>query len=311
MEILFLGTAGTVPTETRNHPAVIVEYLNEPFLFDCGEGTQRQMRLADVNPMRINHIFITHFHADHILGLGGLIRSIDFMGREKELNIYAPEGFQKILGHLVSIGAYIPHRFKINVFEADEGIVYEGKNYTISCTPTDHTGVKSVAYCFSENDKRHFLKEKALSLGVPEGKLFSRLQKGNPVEIKIKEGDKIINKIITPDDVLSDSVPGRKVIYTGDTKPCENVIKLAKDCDVLIHDSTFSEEQDDIVCEMGHSTAKQAAEVAKSANAKALYLTHISQRYTDPKKLEKEAREVFENSYLAHDFMRVYVKKHF
>ena len=310
MEIVFLGTSGTVPTENRNHPAVIIEYLNEPFLFDCGEGTQRQMRLAKINPMRINHIFITHFHADHILGLGGLIRSIDFMGREKELNIYAPVGFQRILDNLMGIGAYRPERFKINVCEANEGIIYKGKNYTVSCTETDHTGVKSVAYCFSENTKRTFLKQKALLLGVPEGRLFSRLQKGNSVEIEIKDNNKIVKKIIKPDDVLSNPMPGRKVVYTGDTKPCENVIKIAKDCDVLIHDSTFSEDQDDVVEEMGHSTAKQAAEIAKSANAKALYLTHISQRYTDPKKLEKEAREVFENSYAAHDFMRIKVDKH-
>lgn len=309
MEIIFIGTAGTVPTETRNHPALVIEYLNEPFLFDCGEGTQRQLRLAKINPMRINHIFITHFHADHILGLGGLIRSIDFMGRENELNIYAPPGFQRILDSLVAIGAYRPHRFKINVHEACEGIIHEGKNYAVSCIETDHTGVKSVAYCFSENDKRTFLKPRALELGVPEGRLFSRLQKGNPVEIEITENDKIIKKIISPDDVLSDPIPGRRVVYTGDTKPCENVVKIAENCDVLIHDSTFSEEQEDIE-DMGHSTAKQAAIVAREANAKSLYLTHISQRYTEPEKLENEAREIFKDSYIASDFMKVKVAKH-
>ena len=232
------------------------------------------------------------------------------MGRENELNIYAPSGFQRILDNLISIGAYRPERFKINVHKAEEGIILKDKNYTVSCTETDHTGVKSVAYCFCENTKRTFLKQKALSLGVPEGRLFSRLQKGNPVEIEIKENDKIVKKIISPDDVLSDPIPGRKVVYTGDTKPCKNIIKIAKNCDVLIHDSTFSEEQKDVVEEMGHSTAKQAAEVAKSANAKSLYLMHISQRYTEPKKLEKEAREVFEKSYIAYDFMRVEVAKH-
>ena len=310
MEILFLGTAGTVPTEIRNHPALIIEYLNEPFLFDCGEGTQRQMRLANVNPMQIDHIFITHMHADHILGLAGLIRSIDFMGREKELNIYAPEGFQRIINHIISIGAYLPHRFKINVHEANEGVLYTGKGYTITCAPTEHTGVKSVAYCFCENTKRHFLKEKALELGVPEGKLFSRLQKGHPVEIEVSKKNKIVKKTISPDDVLGTPIIGRKVVYTGDTKPCGSVIKLAKNCDVLIHDSTFSDEQKDIVEDMGHSTAKQAAEVALSANVKTLYLTHISQRYTDPEKLEREARGVFKNSHMAYDFMRVKVPKH-
>ncbi len=318
MEILFLGTSGTVPTESRNHPATIIEYLNEPFLFDCGEGTQRQMRIAKINPMRINHIFITHFHADHILGLGGLIRSVDFMGREKELDIYAPRGFDRILDNLMGIGAYIPQRFKINVHEASEGILYRGKNYTVSCIPTDHTGVDSVAYCFCENTKRTFLKQKALDIGVPEGRLFSKLQRGESVEIEVVETEtetennknKIIKKIISPEDVLSDPVMGRKVIYTGDTRPCENVIKISKDCDVLIHDSTFSDEQEDIE-DMGHSTAKQAAEVAKSANAKTLYLTHISQRYhQNPGKLETEARIVFKNSYLAEDFMRVKVEKH-
>ena len=303
MEIIFLGTAGTVPTETRSHPAVVLEHLQEYFLFDCGEGTQRQMRLAKINPMRIDRIFITHLHADHILGLGGLIRSLDFMGRGKELYIYGPGGIEEILRHVISIGIYRPHHFDVKIVVVEKGVVMEGKGYTITSAPTKHTeNVNSVAYCFEEHSKRTFLKQKALDLGVPEGRLFSRLQHGHSVEIG--------GKVITPDDVLSDPIAGRKVVYTGDTKPCEGVIKLAENADVLIHDSTFSDDDRDKAEEMGHSTTKMAADIAKKAGVKALYLIHISQRYTDPKKLEREAREIFENSFMSEDFMRVGVEKH-
>ena len=303
MEIIFLGTAWTVPTETRGHPAVVLEHLQEHFLFDCGEGTQRQMRLAKVNPMRIDKIFITHTHADHILGLGGLIRSLDFMGREKELYIYGPEGIEEVLNHVISIGLYKPHHFEVKIGVVEKGVVLEGNGYTITCAPTKHTEkAHSVAYCFLEHPKRTFLKQKALDLGVPEGRLFSRLQHGQSVELN--------GKVITPDDVLDDPVEGRRVVYSGDTTPCESVLELAKGADALIHDSTFSDDDRDKAEEMGHSTTKMAAEIARKAGVKKLYLIHISQRYMDAKKLEREAREVFKNSFIAEDFMRVGVGKH-
>lgn len=301
MEIVFLGTTGPIPTERRNLSSIFMEYLNEHFLFDCGEGTQRQMRIAGINFMRIDRVFITHLHADHFLGLGGLIQSMDFLERKRPLNIYGPKGLKNTINHMLSMGTFRLDSLELNAYEINEGIILKGKNYTISCTNTDHTP-DSLAYCFDEDPKRRFLKKKALDLGVPEGRMFSKLQDGETVVVHRKK--------ITPDDVLSDPIPGRKIVYTGDTRVCENVIKLAENADILIHDGTFSHDEIENVKKAGHSTAKQAAEVAKIANVKKLYLTHVSQRYTDARLLEKEARGIFPESYVAEDFMRVKVERH-
>ena len=301
MKIIFLGTSGTVPTGQRNHSAIVLEYLDEYFLFDCGEGTQRQLRIAGVNPMKFDNIFITHLHADHILGLGGLIQSLDFMDRKRTLDIWGPKGMQRVIDQILNTGTFRLSNFDVKVHEIEGGEILRGPRYKISCVPTRHT-TNSYGYCFEETSKRKFLKEKALQLGVPEGPLFSRLQKGKSVEVN--------KKVINPDDVLDKPIPGRKIVYTGDTIPCDQVVELAKNCDVLIHDSTFSHELVDKATDMGHSTTQQAAEVAKKANVKKLYLTHISQRYTEPKKLEREARKVFEHSRIAEDFMVVEIEKH-
>ncbi len=301
MEIVFLGTSGCVPTKQRNLSSVFLDYLNKYFLFDCGEGTQRQMRFAGINFMRIDDIFITHLHADHFLGLGGLIQSMDFLERTRILNIYGPSGLQETMDHMLSMGTFQMDSMSIKVHEIKPGLVKEEKLYEIRCVKTEHTK-NSFAYCFEEKSKRRFLKQKALELGVPEGRLFSMLHNGHPVEIA--------GKVIEPDQVLSEPIFGRKIIYTGDTRVCENVIKLAENADVLIHDGTFSHEDLEIIAKTGHSTAVQAAQVARKAKVRRLYLTHISQRYPDAKRLELEAREIFSESYVAEDLMRVNVEKH-
>jgi len=301
MELVFLGTSGCVPTKERNLSCIFLEYLGEYFLFDCGEGSQRQMRFAGINFMRIDNVFITHLHADHFLGLGGMIQSMDFLERTKHLDIYGPKGLKDTMEHMLSMGTFQMDSMSVRVHEIKPGPVMQGDRYKITCAKTEHTE-NSLAYCFEENPKRKFLKKKALELGIPEGRLFSKLQRGETVEIRGKE--------ITPDQVLSKPIPGRKVVYTGDTRVCENVIKLAENADVLIHDGTFSHEELENVAKAGHSTVKQAAEVAKKANVKKLFLTHISQRYTDPKKLEREAREIFPEARVAEDLMRIKIEKH-
>ena len=301
MEIVFLGTAGAIPTEKRSLPAVFLDYMGDYFLFDCGEGTQRQMRIAGINFMRIDHVFITHLHADHFMGLAGMIQSMDFLERKKPLEIYGPAGMKETLDHMLSLGTFRPDCLEIQVHEIGLGVVLKGERYSISCARTEHTN-NSLAYCFQEDEKRTFLKQKALSLGIPEGRLFSRLQKGESVEYKGKK--------IEADQVLSDPVPGRRVIYTGDTRACRSVLELAKDADVLIHDGTYSSQDQEALDKRDHSTAAQAAEIAKNAGAKKLYITHISQRYPDAKILEQEAREIFPESYVAEDFMRIKVEKH-
>jgi ribonuclease Z len=302
MEIIFLGTSGAVPTKKRNLPSLLVEYLNEYFLFDCGEGTQRQMLFAKINFMRIDNIFISHLHADHFLGLGGLIQSMDFLERTKVLNIYGPKGMKSTMEHMLSMGTFILDSFSVKVHEVSSGgLVMEGERYKISATKNFHTS-NSLAYSFEEKAKRKFLKEKALKLGVPEGKLFSKLQKGQEVKYK--------GKVISPDQVLSKPIPGRKIVYSGDTKFCEDLIEFSKNADILVHDSTFSHEEEENAHESGHSTAKDAAKIAKKAKVGKLFLTHISQRYPDAKILEDEAREIFPESYVAKDLMRIKIEKH-
>lgn len=304
MEITFLGTSGCVPTETRNLSSVLISYLNQPYLFDCGEGTQRQMRLADINFMKIDHIFLTHLHADHFLGLGGLIQSMDFLERTRKLDIYGPEGTRETVKTLLSAGTFILDHLTIDIQETTPGLVLEGETFTVTCAKTIHT-TNSLAYCFEEKPHRTFLKQKALELGVPEGRLFSQLQQGNPVTVK--------GKTITPDEVLNHPIPGRKVVYTGDTRPCNNVIKLAENADVLIHDGSFSQDEKEQVEDAAHSTNVQAAEVAVKAGVKKLFLTHISQRYPKKEDLDRilqEARKIFPETYIAEDFMKLQVIKH-
>jgi ribonuclease Z len=304
MEIVFLGTGGCVPTETRNLSSVLVSHLNQPYLFDCGEGTQRQMRLAGINFMKIDHIFLTHLHADHFLGLGGMIQSMDFMERTSKLTIHGPTGTRDTVRSLLSAGTFILDHLTLDIHEIQPGPVLDEGKTLISCARTIHTA-NSLAYCFEEKPHRAFLKQKALELGVPEGRLFSQLQDGREVEVK--------DKTITPEDVLDKPIPGRKVVYTGDTRPCESVIKLAQNADVLIHDGSFSHEEKELVEESAHSTNVQAAEVAKKANVKRLYLTHISQRYPKKEDLDVllgEARRIFPETYIAEDFMKLQVEKH-
>jgi len=301
MDITFLGTSGCIPTEKRGLPAVHLDYLGEPMLFDCGEGTQRQMRLAGLNFMSIDNIYLTHLHADHFFGLGGMIQSMDFLERTRPLTIHGPRGTEDAVGKILSTGSFVLDHLKVRVNESDGGVVYKGGRYTVTAARTNHTR-SSLAYAFTEDAHRRFQKQTALDLGVPEGRMFSKLQGGESVEVK--------GRTITPDMVLSEPIPGRKMIYTGDTRPCKEVEELASGADLLIHESMFSHEDLENTKDAAHSTTKQAAEVAMKAGVKKLCLIHISQRYTDPEKLQSEAREIFPESYVAEDFMKVTVPKH-
>lgn len=301
MKVTFLGTSGCIPTMERGLPGVLLEYLGEIFLFDCGEGTQRQMRFGKINFMRLDHVFITHLHADHFLGLGGMIQSMDFLERDRPLNIYGPQGIAATIKQLTTLGSFNLDNFEVEAHEVGEGLVLEGERYTISAAKTVHTK-NSLAYCFTEKPHRKFDKPKALSLGIPEGRLFSKLQREESVEV---EGKKF-----SPDDVLGDPIAGRKVVYTGDTRPSKKIAAFARGADVLIHEGMYSHEDVEATKDSAHSTTVQAAEIAKQAEAKKLFLVHFSQRYTEPEKLEEEAREVFPESYAAYDLLEIAVPKH-
>jgi len=301
MKITFLGTSGCIPTIERGLPSVLLEYLGEIFLFDCGEGTQRQMRFGKINFMKLDHVFLTHLHADHFLGLGGMIQSMDFLERDRDLNIYGPEGVTETIEKLTNLGTFSLDHFKVKTHEIGPGVVLENKRYTVTAERTIHTK-NSLAYCFEEKPHRKFDKPKALALGIPEGRLFSKLQGGEPVEVDGKK--------FKPEDVLDDPIAGRKIVYTGDTRPSKKIAKFAHGADVLIHEAMYSHEDVEATDDSAHTTTVQAAEIAKAADVGKLYLIHFSQRYTEPAQLEEEARKIFLESHAAYDLLEVPVEKH-
>lgn len=299
MEITFLGTSSAVPSKQRNHAGIIIKHFKDTLLFDCGEGTQRQLTYAKISPMKINKIFITHFHGDHVLGLGGLIQSMGFRGREEDLDIYGPKGLGRLINAVLKIG-YFQLNYNINIHEIDEGIVVETDEYVIRSIIAEHN-IDNISYSVYEKKKPRFLREKAIELGVPVGPAFGKLHNGQEVEVN--------GKIIKPEQVLGPPREGKKVTYSGDTRPCEKLIELAQNSDVLIHEATYENADLDKAIEHCHSTSKEAAEIAKKANVKLLALTHISTRYTTDLNIKNEAREIFENTVVANDFTEINIGK--
>lgn len=298
MQLVFLGTAGSVPTSARSLPATLLKLQTEQIMFDCGEGVQRQMITAKVSFHKKMKIFITHMHGDHVLGLPGLLQTMALMDRKNKLEIYGPEGTRPFL-ECIRENLHFGLTFPVEINEIiGTGIVCKEKEYTVEATKSNHV-ITSLAYAFVEKPRPgKFYPEKAQAIGIPEGKLWSQLQHGN--NITLPNG-----QIITPQDVLGPQREGRKIVYTGDTRPFANFSKFAANADLIIHDSTF----DDALIEKaeldGHSTPSQAGKQAKNAKAKKLVLTHISARYPDPLLLLKQAQKEFKNTLIAEDLMKL------
>ena len=295
MEIIFLGTSSAVPTLERNHPSIALRAFAEVMLFDCGEGTQRQLIEAKISPMKITKIFISHFHGDHILGLGGLIQSLGFRGREKDLDIYGPKGLHKIINAISSFG-YFQKNYNLNIHEIQDETVIETEDYVVECAKVEHN-IPSYAYSIREKKKPLFLREKAEELGIPPGPLYGKLHNGEEVEFE--------GRIIKPEQVLGEAKKGKKISYSGDTRPCEAMIRLARDSDILIHESTYEAEDYQRAVDNAHSTSVEAAEIAREANVNELVLTHISTRYTSDENIKSEAQKVFKNTKVARDYMKI------
>jgi len=242
--------------------------------------------------MQTDKIFITHFHGDHFLGIPGLVQSMNMNDREEPLYIYGPEGTVSLLKDLLSRG-YFGAGFPIHISELKPEARLDFDDYHISALKVNH-GVPSIGYSFEERDKKgRFDREKALDLGIPEGPLFSRIHDGKTVEIN--------GKVIHPEEIVGPPRRGKKIVYTGDTRPCQTVIEASIGADVLIHDSTLDSSMSDRAMERGHTSTVMAAEVASKADVKKLFLIHISPRYTDGKGLEDEAREIFDKSKVPDD----------
>lgn len=271
----------------------------ELLLFDCGEGTQQQMMRAKTGMMSLSSIFISHFHADHFLGIPGLIQTMSFMGRKEPLTIYGPEGTREFTELFKAFG-YFNLKYEIRGVELSPGDIVERKDYVVRALKTEHS-TPSLGYALIENPRPgRFNRERAVKLGVPPGPLFAKLQKGSPVEVG--------GKVVKPEEVIGAPRPGRAVIYTGDTRPCEAVLEASKDADLLIHDGSFADEMADWAEESMHSTAGEVAALAKAAGVRKLVLTHISSRYTDNvEPILKDSKKVFENVIVAEDLMELEV----
>ena len=297
MEITFLGTSSAVHSNTRSHPSIVLKAFGETILFDCGEGTQRQLIYAKISPMKISKIFISHYHGDHILGIPGLLQSMSFRGRETKLTIYGPKGLDNLRDAISSLG-FPNFDFPLEWIEVDSGTIIENEEYVIKAQRVRHNTL-TLAYSVEELKKPRFLRQKAIDLGVPVGPDFGKLHNGIAVEVN--------GEIIKPEQVLGPPRKGRKITYSGDTMPCEEMIEFAKESDILIHESTYKTEDKDKADLHAHSTSKDAAEIALYSNSKKLILTHISTRYTDVSDLLAQSKEIFKNTELAEDLMKVVV----
>jgi ribonuclease Z len=298
MRVIFLGTAGSVPTLERSLPAVLVQRQNEHLMFDCGEGVQRQMVRAKVGFHKKMKIFVSHMHGDHVLGLPGLLQTMALMDRQKKVEVYAPEGIKRFLED-TRAALQFALTFPVEIHEViDAGVICKEEEYAFEAAWSNHV-IPSLAYAFVEKPRPgRFYPDKARALGVPEGELWSKLQHGN--KVKLPDGF-----VVKPEEVVGAQRPGRKIVYTGDTRPFKGFAKFATGADLVIHDATFDDALAESAMQDGHSTPSQAAEEAKKAKAKKLVLTHISARYADTKLLLEQAQKVFKNTVVAEDFMEL------
>ena len=294
MHVTFLGTSGAIPTTERNTSAVCLRREGERFLFDVGEGTQRQMMRFNTG-FDVSHVFLTHLHGDHVLGLPGLLQTWDFNERDAALTVHAPPGTRRGVEDLFSVAGTRPS-YPVRVDEVSPGAVaLRGEEFEVRAFETDHR-TTSVGYALVEDDRKgRFDRERAEELGVPVGPKFSRLHDGESVELE--DGT-----VVDPDQVVGDPRPGRRVVYTGDTRPSKPVERAAEGADLLIHDATFADEDAERAPQTGHATAREAAELAARAGVKRLALTHVSSRYGGyADHLGEQAREAFPEAFVAED----------
>ena len=294
MQIIFLGTSSMVPTKERNHSSILLSYGSENILADCGEGTQRQLKIAGIKLAKITKILISHWHGDHVLGLPGLIQSMSSSGFNKTLNIYGPKGTKKLIEKMFEVFSF-DQKFEIKVNEVNSGKFFEDDDFILEAEQLEHN-IETLGYRLEEKDKRKINLNHVKKLGVPDGPLLGRLQEGKSITWKGKKIEA---------DKATSLVKGKSVAIITDTVPCEGAYKLAKDVDILISEATYASNLEEKGAEYGHMTSKQAAEMANRSSAKQLILTHFSARYKNTSELEDEARTYFDNVITAEDFMKI------
>jgi ribonuclease Z len=292
LDVVFLGTSGATPTAQRAPAATLVRRGGERLLFDCAEGTQRQLLRCDVGLLELREIFLTHYHADHYLGLPGMLKTYSLRGRELPLTIYGPRGLRDLLTSLRRIFGRLT--YVLETVELEPGARLERDGYRLETFAVDH-GVSAVGYALAEHERPgRFDVEAADALGVPDGPDRGTLQRGEPV--LLPGGTRV-----SPDQVLGPPRPGRKLVLSGDTAPSASVVEAAANADLLVHEATFLADERDRARETMHSTAGEAALVAREARVRMLALTHLSTRYFGHEVIE-EAREIFADSVVPRDF---------
>jgi ribonuclease Z len=290
LSVAFLGTGGAVPSARRNTAGLLISRGGERLLFDCGEGTQRQMQRS-LGLVQVDAIFFTHFHADHFLGLPGLLKTYDLTERERPLTIYGPRGLRDLIQSFGRVIGRVGYKLDLVELEAGDAIPCDGAE--VRSFPVEHS-VGAFGYALIESERPgRFDPEAAKRLGVEEGPDFAVLQRGERVEGSAGP--------VEPNEVMGESRPGRTLVITGDTAPCRATVEAARGAELLIHDASFAEEEAQRAADTGHSTVGQAAAVAREAEVKLLALVHISSRYHVGKVLE-EAKEVFEPTLAPRDF---------
>ena len=296
IRVTFLGTSAARPTVRRNVSSIAVQRQGDLFLFDCGEGTQRQMMRYGTG-FALGDLFLTHLHADHFLGITGLIRTMALQGRSDPLQIFGPSGSAATLREAIGLGID-RSAFPVVVEELQAGGRIGREGYDIVAFEVDH-GTSAQGYALVEHERLgRFDVERARALGVPEGPLFGKLHEGNPVEFD--------GRRVEPGDVVGPPRPGRTVVYSGDTRPTATTSEMAKGASLLIHEATFGEDEAERARQTYHSTARGAATLALRAGVARLCLTHISARYSDDASLlESEAREVFADAVVARDGLSI------
>ena len=310
MKVIFLGTSSGMPTLKRNVSSIALVFINKNILWllDCGESTQQQIQKTSLKLSKLEKIFISHLHGDHVFGLPGLLASRGLRGgkNQQKVQIFGPEDLDIYLKETLNITkTYIPYEIEIKIIPPNlsAGIIWEDEEYVVRYTEVKHN-IKTYAYSVEEKkDRSHFLIDKARRLNIPPGPIYRILKNGKTVELpngRTFQGKNFLNKI----------KKGRKIVFCGDTTYCENLLHLAKGADLLIHEATFSQEEEDLAKRNFHSTTTTAAKVAKEARAKQLILTHISPRYSSNNKLTitesgllVEAQSIFSDTILAEDFM--------
>jgi len=299
LSLTFLGTGAACPTVDRNVTAQALLREGEVLLFDCGEGTQRQMMRYGVG-FSFRDLFVTHFHSDHILGIPGLIRTMGLLDRSEPVTIHGPRGAQRILGDLLKVGVE-RNKFPVEIVEIQGGDVLSRGEYDLVVFPTDHRA-GSIGYAVREHDRLgRFDPDRAKALGIPEGPLWGRIHRGERIDLP--DG-----RSVEPTELVGAARPGRTVVLTGDTRPCDAVREVARGADLLVHDATFGDDERDRARETGHSTAREAARLAREVGVRQLVLTHVSARYSrDAPELLAQAREEFAATLVARDGLPVAV----